>query len=166
MSLRKILPKDTAIKPGGVDVVKQVDVLLEALPSGVAFLAANSVFKYVMRNVLGITKFPHALVGMFVFFGAMCSMKPADADKVLSSIHAPKRVALLLRREMWVENFDLFPARPGCEAMKLIVTPHIPGYAGCFLLQDRPRAHHGLPARLLCAGSASHAAGRARHVWP
>lgn len=84
MSLRKILPKDTAIKPGGVDVVKQVDVLLEALPSGVAFLAANSVFKYVMRNVLGITKFPHALVGMFVFFGAMCSMKPADADKVVS----------------------------------------------------------------------------------
>ena len=82
MSLKKILPKGVTLRAAGVDVVQQTDVLLEALPSLAAFMGSNLVFKYVMREVLGITKFPHALVGMFVFFGGMCAMKPADADKV------------------------------------------------------------------------------------
>ncbi|KAJ1493869.1 LrgB-like family-domain-containing protein, partial [Baffinella frigidus] len=84
MSLKKILPKGMTLRAAGVDAIEQTDVLLEALPSLLAFMGSNLVFKHVMREVLGITKFPHALVGMFVFFGGMCAMKPSDADKVVT----------------------------------------------------------------------------------
>ncbi|EKX42556.1 hypothetical protein GUITHDRAFT_111531 [Guillardia theta CCMP2712] len=84
MSLRRILPKNLNVKVVDVDVVQQIDYGLETIPSIAAFLTINLALKYLMRQVLGITKFPHPLVGMFMAFAGLMSMKEKDAAKVVS----------------------------------------------------------------------------------
>ena len=82
MSLRRILPRNLSLKVADVDVVQQIDYGLETIPSLAAILTINYALKYLMRQVLGITKFPHPLVGMFMAFAGLMSMKEKDAVKV------------------------------------------------------------------------------------
>jgi len=85
LSLRRVLervsPGVSIPTPAGVDLVQQVDYALAAVPSLIAFLVFNTILKFVMRDVLGITKFPAPLVGMFLFFFAMAGMKEESSTK-------------------------------------------------------------------------------------
>jgi len=86
--------------PGGVDLVKQIDYVLAAVPSGAVLIIFNAWLKILMRQVLKIaifatptvgsyipsksktrSKFPPPLVGMFLFFGTMLSLSEANAAK-------------------------------------------------------------------------------------
>ena len=88
LSLRRVLaaaaPGLEVPKPAGIDLVKQIDYALEAVPSLAAMFASNFAVAMLMRNVLGITKFPPPVVGMFAFFGTMLSLKESDADKFVA----------------------------------------------------------------------------------
>ena len=85
LSLRRVInsvsPDASIPAPSGLDLVKQVDYVLAAVPSLLAFLAFNHVVKSTMRQVLPNLKFPAPLVGMFLFFFAMLSMPRSAAAK-------------------------------------------------------------------------------------
>jgi hypothetical protein len=88
LSLRRVLdqhvPRVKIPKPAGVDLVKQVDYFLAAVPGLAALLAFNFANKMLMLKVLKIAKFPPPLVGMFVFFGTMLSLPPRDAEQFVA----------------------------------------------------------------------------------
>lgn len=84
LSLRRTIPK--SLQPpavAGVDLIEQTDYLLATAPSMAAFMAINFSLKHFMQSVLGVKKFPHALVGMFLFFASMVAMGPKRADQVV-----------------------------------------------------------------------------------
>ena len=85
LSLRRVInsvsPDASIPAPEGLDLVKQVDYVLAAVPSLLAFLAFNHVIKSTMRQVLPNLKFPAPLVGMFLFFFAMLGMPRSAAAK-------------------------------------------------------------------------------------
>ena len=85
LSLRRVLeqhaPKLSIPTPANVDAVKQVDYVLAAVPSLGVIMAFNIVLKFVMKSLLGISQFPPPLVGMFIFFGTLVSMKDEDAAR-------------------------------------------------------------------------------------
>ena len=85
LSLRRLVdqhaPTLNIPKPGGVDMIKQVDYALASVPAMSAFLAFNFVLKFIMKGVLKIPIVPPPLVGMFIFFGYMLSLSDADAVK-------------------------------------------------------------------------------------
>ena len=85
LSLRRVLeqhaPKLSIPTPANVDAVKQVDYVLAAVPSLGVIMAFNIALKFVMKNLLGISQFPPPLVGMFIFFGTLVSMKDEDAAR-------------------------------------------------------------------------------------
>jgi putative effector of murein hydrolase LrgA (UPF0299 family) len=88
LSLRRLLsehaPGLEIPKPAGIDLVKQMDYALEAVPGLSAMFASNFIMSTLMKDVLGITKFPPPVVGMFAFFGTMLSLKESDADKFVA----------------------------------------------------------------------------------
>jgi len=85
LSLRRVLDQHVPTlkipTPAGVDMVTQIDYALAGLPSLAAFLAFNFVNKFIIRSMLKITSFPPPLIGMFLFFVGMVSMKESDAEK-------------------------------------------------------------------------------------
>lgn len=85
LSLRRVLhrvsPEVDFPAPAGFDLVKQVDYVLAAVPSLLAFLAFNHVVKFAMQLGFGGTRFPAPLVGMFLFFFAMLGMSASAAAK-------------------------------------------------------------------------------------
>jgi putative effector of murein hydrolase LrgA (UPF0299 family) len=87
-SLRRVLDKHVPAvsipTPGGIDLVKQLDFLLASVPSFAAILAFNFLNKTFMQKVLGISKFPPPLVGMFVVFGTMLSLDDENAAKFVA----------------------------------------------------------------------------------
>ena len=113
LSLRRALdtvaPSVKIPTPAGVDLVKQLDYVLEAVPSLSAILLFNFALKGLLRNVLGIKTFPPPLVGMAAFFFTMVNMDSSNAEAVFSFLKPG--VALLT-------NFLALFFLPG-----LVVTP-------------------------------------------
>lgn len=91
LSLRRVLDKQAPTlkipTPGGVDLIKQTDYFLAAVPSLVAFVVFNQLIKVFMLHCLNIRKFPPPLVGMFIFFGTLLFLREEAATAMVDFFH-------------------------------------------------------------------------------